>query len=309
VRGPSFSRQGRAETRGAVGSAAAPCRTRGTGGAGAAARPNRVATGRRVWLPDGEMTEDLHVRVNRLLWNQDADDYQRRNAPQIREQAFSGDLAWGLWAIPESRLGVLGEVAGKDVLELGCGGAQWSMALARRGARPVGLDLSERQLGHGRRLMREAGVRFPLVHGDAERVPFGDGSFDVVFADHGAFSFADPYRTVPESARVLRRGGLLAFNHLSPIYQVATPMEADHAGDRLVYDYFGLRRLQGPDGTVEFDLPYGAWIRLFRDCGLVVEDLIEPRPAADATSTYRDAADLAWARRWPAECIWRARRA
>ena len=61
-----------------------------------------------------KMERDAHVRINRARWNQDADDYQRRNASQIRRQAFSGDIEWGLWAIPESQLGVLGEVAGKD---------------------------------------------------------------------------------------------------------------------------------------------------------------------------------------------------
>jgi hypothetical protein len=59
---------------------------------------------------------------------------------------------------------------------------------------------------------------------------------------------------------------------------------------------------------VSFQLPYGEWIRLFRANGLIVEDLIEPRPAPGASSTYRDADALAWARRWPAESIWRLRR-
>jgi len=253
--------------------------------------------------------DDAHVRANRARWNQNADEYQRRNAPQIREQAFTGDITWGLWAVPESQLGVLGDVDGKDVLELGCGGAQWSMALARRGARPVGLDLSDRQLDHARRLQQEMGMWFPLVQGNAERVPLRDNCFDIVFADHGAFSFADPYRLIPESARVLRRRGFFAFSHTSPIYEIVTPAEADHASDRLVNDYFGLHRMEWPDGTVEFDLPYGAWIRLFRECGLMVEDLLEPQPGHDAASTYRDAADLAWSRRWPSECIWRLRKA
>jgi SAM-dependent methyltransferase len=162
------------------------------------------------------VTEDAHVRVNRRLWNEDADDYQRRNAPQIRSQAFTGHLSWGLWNIPESELGVLGEIAGKDILEFGCGGAQWSTALARNGARPVGFDLSERQLAHALRLREETGISIPLVQADAERTPFRDASFDVVFADYGAFLFADPYRAVPEAARILRPGGLLAFTHLSP---------------------------------------------------------------------------------------------
>jgi SAM-dependent methyltransferase len=254
------------------------------------------------------MAGDAHVRSNRRRWNQDADDYQRRNAPQIGQQAFTGDIAWGIWGIPESRLNMLGDVAGKDVLELGCGGGQWSMALARRGAWPVGLDLSERQLEHARRLQHATGIAFPLVQGNAEQVPLRDGCFDIVFADHGAFSFADPYRTVPEAARVLRPGGLLAFSHTSPLYEITTPVASDHAGQRLVRNYFKLHRMEQPDGRVEFDLPYGAWIRVFRDSGLEVLDLIEPRPEPDATSTYRDARDLAWSRRWPSELIWRARK-
>ena len=254
------------------------------------------------------MPDDDHVRVNRRLWNDDADDYQRRNAAQIRDQAFTGHLAWGTWNIPESELGVLGDVAGKDILEFGCGGAQWSTALARNGARPFGFDLSERQLAHALALRSETGIAIPLVQADAERTPFRDASFDIVFADYGAFLFADPYRAVPEATRILRPGGLLAFTHFSPIYDIAFPPDADHPSERLVNDYFGLYRMQDVDGTVEFNLPYGTWIGLFRDSGLVVEGLIEPRPGPGATSTYRDAEDLAWSRRWPAECIWRLRK-
>ncbi len=157
--------------------------------------------------------------------------------------------------------------------------------------------------------MREVGIWFPLVQGNAERVPFADECFDIVFADHGAFSFTDPYQTVPESARVLRRGGMLAFSHTSPICEIGRPVGTDHASRWLARDYFGLYQMEAPDGRVEFDLPYGAWVRLFRRCGLLVEDLIEPQPGPDATSTYRDVGDLAWARRWPSECIWRARKA
>jgi hypothetical protein len=62
------------------------------------------------------------------------------------------------------------------------------------------------------------------------------------------------------------------------------------------------------DEEIIFQLPYGEWIRLFHDNGLTVEDLVEPRPADDATSSYRSANALAWARRWPAESIWRLRK-
>jgi SAM-dependent methyltransferase len=211
-----------------------------------------------------------------------------------------------VWQIPEAELNVLGDVAGLDVLELGCGAAQWSISLAGVGARPVGLDLSARQLDHARRAMAEAGVEFPLVEASAEEVPLRDGSFDIVFCDHGAFNFADPRRLVPEAARLLRRGGLLAFSMPSPILDIFWNEEHEKVDERPQNDYFDLRRFEGDEG-VNFQLPYGEWIRLFRANDLAIEDLIELRPAPDAETSY-DLVTLEWARRWPAEHIWKARK-
>jgi SAM-dependent methyltransferase len=214
-----------------------------------------------------------------------------------------------VWQLPESELRVLGDVRGKDVLELGCGAAQWSIALLRAGARVTGLDFSERQLEHARRLMAAAGVDFSLVHSSAEATPFADASFDVVFCDYGAMTFCDPYLTIPEAARILRPGGLLAFSALTPIADLVWPAGADHPGRELAVEYWALHRREEPGETIDFQLRYGEWIELFVENGFVVESLIEPRPPADAHSTYRDAVDLEWARRWPMEHIWRVRRA
>ena len=244
-----------------------------------------------------------HAARNRADWNARAHRYQAEHGQQIAQGA-----AWGVWQIPEEELNVLGDVTDKDVLEYGCGAAQWSIALARRGARPVGLDLSEGQLTHARRLMAEANVDFPLVHASAEDVPLQDGSFDIVFCDHGAMSFCDPYVTVPEAARLLRPGGLFAFSHVSPLLELCWPVDAAAPTDRLDRDYFSLFRTEEEGrGEVTFNLPYGAWIRLFRAHGFEVLDLLEPRPREDATSSYWDERTHAWARRWPGECIWRLR--
>jgi ubiquinone/menaquinone biosynthesis C-methylase UbiE len=248
-------------------------------------------------MDSSELTE--HARKNQAHWDRDAADYQRRNAEHINRP----EPAWGLWQVPESELQILGDVAGKDVLEVGCGAAQWSIALAGRGARAVGLDVSAKQLEHA----RAAGADFPLVHGTAEALPFDDASFDVVFCDFGAFTFTDPYLSIPHAARVLRPGGLLAFSHGTPFDSLCWHDPSQSMSTELQRPYFDLHREEWGE-HITFMLPYGKWIELFRANGLRVEDLIEIQPAADATSTYRDEDDHAWARRWPMDQIWKLRK-
>jgi SAM-dependent methyltransferase len=122
-------------------------------------------------------------------------------------------------------------------------------------------------------------------------------------------TFADPYFTVPEAARLLRTGGVLAFSGASPLSWLAWDEEADAYTNRLFGSYFGMRRLETPEGSVEFNLPIGEWIRLFGEHDLTVERLIEVQPPQGAESTYRTAEETAWARNWPMEQIWKVRKA
>ncbi len=242
---------------------------------------------------------------NRAAWDATSDEYQERH----REFIGRREPRWGMWQLPEAELQILGDVAGKDVLEYGCGAAQWSILLALAGARPVGLDNSGRQLEHARSLMEEAGVDFPLVHASAGEAPLEEGSFDVVFCDHGAMTFADPYSTVPEVAKLLRPGGLFAFSHSTPLALLCFDEEADTMGTELRRGLFGLHRIAWlDDEPVEFNLPMGEWIRLFRENGFVIEDLVEVQPPEGAASTYRSHEETEWARRWPMEQIWKLRR-
>ena len=213
-----------------------------------------------------------------------------------------------MWQLPESELRILGDVAGKDILELGCGAAQWSILLAGLGARPVGIDNSPRQLEHAREALAAAGLDFPLFHAPAESVPLPDESFDIVFADHGANRFADPYLWVPEAARLLRPGGLLAFSGSTPLEVMCWNDAAERMETALQLDYFGMHRLEDADGPVQFELPYGEWIRLFRENGFEIERLREIQPPPGADSTYRTAEETEWARRWPMEQIWMVRK-
>jgi len=241
---------------------------------------------------------------NREHWDRQADEYQERHGPQLNVD----DLVWGSWSIPESEVEALGEIEGKDVLELGCGAARWSIELAKRGARPVGLDNSGRQLEHARRLMAEAGLDFPLVHASAEEIPLPNESFDVVFSDHGALSWADPHVVVPEVARVLRPGGLLAANVSSPLLAICYDESADRVDTRLHRSYFELGLAPEDGGAATYELNDGDWIRLLRGNGFTIEALIEVRPPAGATTTYTEYIQHDWARQWPGEHLWKARK-
>jgi SAM-dependent methyltransferase len=241
-----------------------------------------------------------HVRHNRAFWDADADSYQAAHG----EQLARSPLAWGAYRVPESELQVLGDVDGLRVLELGCGAAQWSVALAERGARVVGLDVSHAQLVHARR----SAARLPLVEASGEQLPFADSSFDVVFCDHGALSFCDPDVSVPECARLLRPGGLLAFCCTHPMLYLTWDDAHDRQTRKLHIDYAQLGQMALDEGTIDWVLPPGTWIRVLRANGFDVEDLVELCARDDASTTYVDFAPPKWARRWPAEWIWKARR-
>jgi SAM-dependent methyltransferase len=247
-----------------------------------------------------------YVLPNRAAWDADAPDYV---APGERNWA-SNDPSWGIWGVPEAQVGMLPtSLEGKDAIELGCGTAYVSSWLARRGARVTGIDNSPAQLETARRLQREHGLDFPLLLGNAESVPLPDASFDYAISEYGASIWADPYRWIPEAARLLRPGGELAFLVNGIVLMLAVPDEEDvAASDRLLRPLFGMHRMEWPDDpSVEFHIAHGEWIRLLRASGFEVTDLVEIQPPEGATTSY-PFVTLEWARRWPSEEVWKARK-
>lgn len=229
--------------------------------------------------------------------------------PGLRSWA-AAEPTWGIWAIPEARAGVLPSgLDGCDSIELGCGTGYVSAWLARRGARPVGVDNSASQLATASKLQDRFGLRFPLIHASAEQAPFAGASFDLVISEYGASIWCDPFAWIPEAARLLRPGGRLIFLVNSALLMLTIPDEdALPATQKLLRPYFGMHRFEWPDDdSVEFHLSHGDMIRLLRRCGLEVEDLIELQPQPGATASH-PLATLDWARQWPSEEVWKARK-
>jgi SAM-dependent methyltransferase len=244
--------------------------------------------------------------ANRAYWTRSNREYTDANAST---NWALDEVCWGIWAVDESELNVLGDVAGLDVVELGCGTAYFSAWLAGRGARPVGVDVTPAQLATARRLMAETGLEFPLVEADAAETGLPDASFDLVLSEYGASIWVDPYRWIPEAARLLRPGGRLVFLCNSPLAMLCTGDGDEPVGTRLLRPQFGMHRFDWPEGSVEFHLPHGEWIDLLRANGFEVERLVEVQAPPDAeTHPYYAYVTAEWARQWPCEEIWVARR-
>jgi SAM-dependent methyltransferase len=226
------------------------------------------------------------------------------------EAAWAKDeIDWGIFRVPESELHALPDVTGKDVVELGCGTAYFGAWLKKAGAaRVVGVDPTPAQLETARRCNEKFGLGLELVEAFGEDVPLPDASFDLAVSEYGASIWADPYKWIPEAARLLRPGGELVFLRNSTLVILCSPDEDVPATETLQRPQFGMHRFQWPGEGVEYHLSHGDWIRLLRANGFEVLDLIEIQAPTDAeTHHYYGYVSAEWARKWPPEEIWRAR--
>ena len=220
------------------------------------------------------------ARANRTWWDAEADDYYAEHG------AFLGDddFVWGPEGLREADAGLLGEVDGLVLLEIGAGAAQCSRYAARQGARVVATDISGAMLRQGLdlnlRLTVESGLTVPLVQCDATSLPFGDGSFDTVFTSYGAVPFvADSAAVMAEAARVLRPGGRFVFSTTHPI-RWTLPDDPGYPGLTVSSSYFDrtpyVEEESGAATYVEHHRTLGDRVRELTAAGLRLVDLVEP---------------------------------
>ncbi len=250
---------------------------------------------------------DDYRRGNVAAWQRFASEYAA-----WATEAWEGAPRWGIWKLPETELRLLpDDMHALDCVELGCGTGYVSAWIAKRGGRAVGLDPTPNQLATARAMRTRFGLPVRFVRGFAETLPFPDRSFDFAISEYGAALWSDPYRWLPEAARVLRPGGQLCFLTNSPLVQLCTPDvdPPEKTGSTLLRPYFGLYRTRWKDsiGEEEFHLTHGDWIALFRRTGLAIERLLELQAPPGATTSY-PWANPEWAQRWPSEEVWVLRR-
>lgn len=201
------------------------------------------------------------------------------------------DFCWCPEGVREADVGLLGDVSGRRVLEVGAGAAQCSRWLTGRGARVVATDVSGAMLGQGRRIDARLGTHVPLVQADARALPFAPATFDVVFTAFGALPFvADTGRVHAEVARVLVPGGRWVFAVTHPI-RWAFPDDPSDRGLTATRSYFDRRPYVETDDAGR--LTYAEHHRTLGDhvadaaaAGFRLEALLEPEWPAGHQRTW-----------------------
>jgi len=249
------------------------------------------------------MSEPEYVAVNREQWTKANAEYTDARAHEAWSQR---EITWGTTRVRESDVNVIPEIAGKDVVELGCGTGYFGAWLAQRGARVVGVDVTPAQLDTARRMEAEFGLGLQFVEANAEATGLSSESFDLVLSEYGASIWCDPAKWVPEAARLLRPGGHLVFLRNSTL-SVLCMAETGGPSESLQRPQLGLYRLEWtePD-EVEFQAGHGDWVRMLRASGFEIEDLVELFAAEDAVDHEYYHSNAEWAKKWPSEEIWRA---
>ena len=219
-------------------------------------------------------------RANRGWWDRNADEYQGEHGGFLGDDRF----VWGPEGLDEADAALLGpaaSLAGRSVLEVGCGAAQCARWLAGHGAAVVALDLSFRQLQHAVRI-GDGAAGFPLLQADAGDLPFADGAFDLACSAYGGVPFvADSARVMREVHRVLRPGGRWVFSVTHPV-RWAFPDEPGPEGLTAASSYFDRtpyveQDAEGRAVYVEHHRTLGDRVREIAAAGFRLADLVEPQ--------------------------------
>jgi len=214
----------------------------------------------------------------RDAWNRASASYQARH------QLTTTDIHYGPWAPPERTLGLLGDLRGQRVLELGCGGGQCCIAFAKRGALVIGLDISDEQLAFARTLATQEAVAVEFVRGSATQLAdFQDGAWDIVFSIYTFSYLDDMQRCLVECYRILRPGGRLLFSLDHPLRDCFFDDEEEELAVYPVRNYFDNQPMQwtfADTGVRMHSHHYtvAQWLDLLRLNGFRLHQLVEPLP-------------------------------
>ena len=204
-------------------------------------------------------------------WNRYVPGDVRGALPPVAGVRYGPDVAG------EDELRLLGNLSGRRVLDLGCGGGQNLVALAGAGAHAIGLDSSQEQLAATKRLAEQQGVRVEVHRGDLADLAFLRAeSVDLAFSAYGLSRVEDLNRVFRQVHRVLRQGAPFVFSIEHPLSAI---LEDAPLGS-VRRSYFD------PGHTVPFRHTLGELFSGLSRAKFRVDALVEPEPSHDDRSAW-----------------------
>jgi len=204
------------------------------------------------------------TKETKKWWESVSKDYQKESKIKI-------GIHYGPGAPFEDKLKLLGNLKGKKVLEVGCGGAQCGIAMAKKGAKVTGIDISDEQLKFAKKLAEKNKVKIKFIQRDFRRFPeVKSNSQDIVFSAF-AFEYADNLlSTFKESYRVLKEKGIFVFSLDHPFFSVSIGDQKSYFDTGKIVQNFGEEDFVAYNHTVSELFNY------LIEAGFIVEKMIEP---------------------------------
>ncbi len=233
---------------------------------------------------------------NEQYWEEIADVYQAETV------ISTDDFHYGPLIAGDSKLELLPKtLSGLDCLEVGCGGAQNSIYLAKHGASCTAVDISAKQLRFAKQLSRQAGVDVSFMRADMEKMPLPEGEqFDIVHSCHAIAFAVNQRHAIHVMAERVKAGGMLIVSTVHPL-SGGEWVDLEDEDGLLLKDYFRptaeTRELAEGGEAVSRAYPIGVMTDWIRETGLVLERILEPECKKTANGSLKGKVPY-WSAAW-----------
>ncbi len=236
-------------------------------------------------------------------WNKTSSDYQKQYLVPTEV------VQYAIYGPTEGDLNLLGDVNGKKMIELGCGGVQSSIVFAKRGAICTGVDMSMEQLKYAKDLVEKSGVEVKLIEGDIEDLHMlEDNSFDIAFSIYAFDFIQNLQKAIGETYRILKNQGIFVFTVQHPFFNLMGDVRKDL---KVKFNYFVRKEICNETSGIiieYFNPTIGDWINGLIDAGFIIMKVLEPEPIKDRINTILEGYPIDKVSKIPSTIIIKARK-
>ncbi|MFA5174306.1 MAG: methyltransferase domain-containing protein [Candidatus Pacearchaeota archaeon] len=197
--------------------------------------------------------------------------WEKRSGDYLKENSVL-EINYGPGVPNENKLKIIGNVMGKNILDLGCGGGQASVIFAKKGAKVIGIDLSKKQVKFAKEFAEKNDVKVDFMQGNFQKLStIKSNTQDLVFSSWSFLYSPDIKILFKEVHRVLKKGGLFIFSQDHPFFHCF-----EHQTLKINQSYFKSGRVKGIN-FIAFRRTISEIFDALREAGFNIERIIEPQ--------------------------------